>query len=103
MTGTILVYRNERRRPSAEIRLAGGDHVGLALHADGVMIEGGRPGGARRVLFRGDANTLACICAAMSSVPDLRSTPLDRLLAIVVHFRTAADLADAFTAAAAIH
>lgn len=104
MTGTVLSYRNDRMRPSAEIRLTGGDRVILALHADGVLIEGGVPGGQRRVLFRGNADTVACICAAMSPSPDLRSSPLDRLLGIVVLFGSADDLAAAFTAAsAAIH
>lgn len=95
MTGTVPIYRNDRRRPTAEIRLTGGDRVILALHAGGLLIEGGVAGGQRRVLFRGDAETVACVCAAMSLSPDLRSSPLDRPLGIAVHFNSAKDMAAA--------
>jgi hypothetical protein len=102
MIGTILIYRNDRGRPSAEVRLSGGDHVVLALHSGGVAIDGFDPGGQRRPLFRGNVDTVARICAAVTPTAGLRSTPLDRLLGIVVRFGSARDLAAAFTAAAAV-
>lgn len=102
MIGTILVYRNDRGRPSAEVRLTGGDHVVLALHSGGVAIDGFDRGGQRRPLFRGNVDTVARICAAVTPLAGLRSTPLDRLLGIVVRFGSARDLAAAFTAAAAV-
>lgn len=95
---TILAYRNDCRRPSAEVRLPNGDHVVLALHAGGVAIDRLGLGGHRLPLFRGDVETVVAICAALSRTAG-RATPLDRLLAIVIQFTTATDLAAAFTAA----
>lgn len=99
--GTIISFCDDNERPRAEVILANGDTILLALDRSGLTIM--HIGGRERpmVLFRGDPIMVSHLCASLvTSTGAPETTPLRILLATVVQLASAELMQRAFRDAA---
>jgi hypothetical protein len=97
---TVLFYRENDRQPRAEVALANGDRIHLALDRGGLTISHGS-GGDTRPLFEAEPEVVERICAGLAGPPSATdATPLQIIVAAVMQLASAADVERAFRDAA---
>jgi hypothetical protein len=99
---TIISYVDDSERPRAEIVLANGDRIHVALDRDGLAIRQVQRLVPSRVLFQADPSTVSHLCAGLIPSPDEGTpTPLQILVSAIVQLPSADLVARAFREAAA--
>ena len=100
----VTLYENHGFNRFAEVRLNSGEMVRIELDGDGARVLHRVPGRGRgRLIYRGDPDNVAWICAALldrhapSAAPG--PDPLNVLLNALVHFACVDDMEAAFTEA----
>jgi hypothetical protein len=93
--GAVISLRDDGKRPKAEIMLANGDRVELALDRDGLTIS--HADGP--LLFFGSPDFVARICAGLVS-STAGVTPLKVLAGLVVQLGSADQVRNVFSEAA---
>lgn len=101
---TLIRYQNDRHRRACEVALDSGERVLLMVDRTGVVIERAPvPGIPGAILFRGNPDVAAEICASLTTANSASGkAPMDIILAAVVGLGSAAKIRSAFRRAASL-
>ena len=100
--GAVITFRDNSERPRAEVALADGTHVFLALDRGGLTITHVSDDGQSELLFQGNTTIVSHLCAGLVGSPrTLSATPLQILVAAVMQLRCPDEVRHAFSHAAA--